>query len=246
MIVRVRICGKCQLVPARPGQWSCAACHRAWQADYRRHATQDAIHRLRSRVDPAQILTLLAAGPHSREELAIELAVPTDMVKRALSRMVRAGQLKRTGGTQDYALASYIAKEGRPAVPSRQRRAASTPRLCGTCRLKQAKHHGYCRTCARAAGLWTKSSMDLDKERVQRRAEREAVATPQQYALRPPRPAPVSIVDEGVEYQTVDYEGLLERHAKNYPIRASSLAAPFCDSPRFGWGRHDLRRGAHS
>lgn len=119
-------------------------------------------------IDPAAILALLAFGPHSRAAIAIELSAPTDLVKRELWRLVHAGRVKRTGGTQSYALASYVAKNLRPAVPNQQRRlpvSGQPYRLCASCHLKHAKHSGLCRACARAAGLYTLTSFEADRER---------------------------------------------------------------------------------
>jgi hypothetical protein len=241
MIDHVRLCGKCGLVPARPGQWSCTECHKAYMVNRRNEAAA-----LRARttrvIDPAVVLALLANGPRSRDDLAVALNAPIGVLKQALLCLSRAGKLKRTGGTQSYALMSYVAKPGRPAVPSRYRQTLRRG-LCATCHRKRAQHQhrGLCRTCARAAGLYTKTSFELDRERVQRRAERAAVAAPLQFAVTPVRQTRSCVV-EGVEYQIVDYDALLERDAEHWPNRGSSLAAPFFDRPRL---KNEIRRGAH-
>ena len=201
-------------------------------------------------IDPAAILALLAFGPHSRDAIAIELAAPTHLVKRALWRLVRAGHVKRTGGTKYYALPSYVAKNGRPPVPNHQRRPPASGqayKLCAACQLKHAKHGGLCRACARAAGVYTLTSLEADRQRQARQYVRDGVPVPAAavggvQALRPALPA-VSRVVDGVEYQVVDYEALLQRDAERWPSRGSSLTSPFFDRARL---KSELRRGAHS
>lgn len=171
-------------------------------------------------IDRTSILTLLAPRPRLSEDIARLLAAPLDQVKAELTRLVRAGVLKRTGqgSVKNYALASYVPRPGRPPLPGRLRLGPHANRLrCLTCREKQAKRAGQCRGCFTAAGgVWEQDHRCHLKRRLV-----EAEPIPQQFAVPRAKPAIETRILDGVAYDTVDYEALLERNATCWQTTSS-------------------------
>lgn len=184
-------------------------------------------------IDPAVILAMLEPGPLSREEIAIKLSAPTDLVKHELLRLARDGQLKRTGGTQWYALPSYVAKVGRPAISGRRRRVTpkGQPR-CSKCRRRPSRGYagGLCKPCAQVI----ETAHTVSPVTAVRRRHYSDRVPPPGARRAVPRPAqPLTVVtSEGVEYQVVDYEALLQQQAKDWPRGGSSLTPAYFERPR--------------
>src|ERR1051325_7725002 len=61
-----------------------------------------------------EILALLEEGPQAFAQLRAWLSAENDSLRHELRRLVAAGQIKRTGVDEKWALASYVAPNGRP------------------------------------------------------------------------------------------------------------------------------------
>lgn len=71
-----------------------------------------------------EILALLEGSRHSTVELAGWLQQPRIAVAHVLRQMVREGHLKQVGTAKDWALAGFVAPQGRPKAPAQ----VSTPK----------------------------------------------------------------------------------------------------------------------
>lgn len=65
----------------------------------------------------AEILAILAAGPHDQDHLVKLLGCLPAALRAALRHLKAAGQIKRTGVKAKWALAAYTAKAGRRLDP---------------------------------------------------------------------------------------------------------------------------------
>jgi hypothetical protein len=193
-------------------------------------------------IDTGTIVALLLPGPCTSDDIIAQLGKPAPLVRHELARLVREGTLKRVGQDRSFALPSYVAPMGRPPMTG-QRRGAKGYLLCARCGERQRKHGALCRGCARAAGVYIKSTLQEERERVERQIVRHKESALLRAPVRLAGPAAVRVVD-GVEYQVVDYEALLQQKAKHWPSGGSSLSAPFYERPR--QIRRELRRGGHA
>lgn len=181
-------------------------------------------------INPDDVLALLEDGPKAQSDLIIWLSridLPDEanerLVRHGLNRLKREGHIKRVGIVGKWALASYVAPNGRPPTPGGAPRVRKY--LCQGCRQKQAQHRGLCQSCAKASGMFTKALVDVARKELERgdsllRARVDL----------PPTPAVQSRVEgvtlirviDGIEYEVVDYERLLSSKAHFWPSRGGS------------------------
>ena len=183
-------------------------------------------------IDRRAILDHLQPGPVSREDLGKELGYPDDLLRHELLCLTHAGLVKRVGADHRYALASYVARMGRP-LDTFARPASPSP-MCAHCRRKPSRGYagGRCRACARLSGAPVEANVADEGRQIVRRRPPSADVTPAlRAAARPPCQTTVLVVD-GVEYETVDYEALLRKKAADWPKGGSSLTPAYFERPR--------------